>query len=157
MRPLVVIEESPPTYGSALSEARERGWRLDEGWENARAGEVRVGEIASAAAAASALLAVVAGAGLVVHVRADRDLVDRFCDDLRRFGDIDYRTASTPRRPRLTSEQRQLIDLLADGVTLGGAARRLNLSRRTADRRLAEARRTFGVETTAELLARSAR
>jgi DNA-binding NarL/FixJ family response regulator len=154
---LVVVENSPPGYAGALADARETGSRLSEGWENAREGEVRVGEIASAADAAAALLAVVAGAGLVAHVRAERELVDRLCDDLRRFGDVDYRTASTPRRPRLTTEQRQLVDLLAEGMTLGEAARRLNLSRRTADRRLAEARRTFGVETTAELLVRAAR
>lgn len=157
MRPLVVVEESSPAYAGALAEARETRWRLDEGWENARAGEVRVGEIVSAADAAAALLAVVAGAGLIVHVRAERELVDRFCDDLRRFGHVDYRTASTPRRPRLTPEQRRLVDCLGEGLTLGEAARRLNLSRRTADRRLAEARRVFGVETTAELLVRTAR
>lgn len=74
------------------------------------------------------------------------------CDDLRRFGDVDYRTASTPLRPRLTSEQRRLVDLLAEGLTLGEAALQLNLSRRSADRRPAEARRAFGVGTIAELL-----
>lgn len=157
MRPLVVVEDSPPAYADALAEVRESGWRLTEGWENACAGEVRVGEIASAADAAAALLAVVTGAGLVAHMRAERKLVDRICDDLRRFGDVDYRTASTPRRPRLTAEQRRLVDLLAGGLTLGEAAVQLNLSRRTADRRLAQARCAFGVETTAELLVRTAR
>lgn len=157
MRLLIVVEDSPPAYAAALAEARDRGFRLSEGWENAHEGEVRVGEIASAADAAAALLAIVAGAGVVAHARVERDLVDRFCDDLRRFGDVDYRTASSPRRPRLTSEQRRLVDLLADGLTLGEAAQRLNLSRRTADRRLAEARRAFGVETTAQLLVRTAR
>jgi DNA-binding CsgD family transcriptional regulator len=157
VRPLVVVENSPPVYADALAEARESGWELRDGWEQARAGEVRVGEIATAGDAAAALLAVVAGAGLVAHVHAERDLVERFCDDLRRFGAVDYRTAATPRRPRLTAEQRELVDLLADGLTLGEAARRVNLSRRTADRRLAEARRTYGVETTPELLVRAAR
>ena len=157
MRPLVVIEDSPPAYAGALADVHASGWTLEEGWENASEGEVRVGEIASAADAAAALLAVVAGAGLVAHMRAERELVDRFCDDLRRFGPVDYRTASTPRGPRLTSEQRRLVDLLAEGLTLGEAARRLNLSRRTADRRLAEARGALGVETTAELLVRTAR
>ena len=157
MRPLVVVESSTAGYADALAEARERGWQSQEGFESARDGEVRIGQIAHAADAAAALLAVVAGAGLVVHMPADRELVDRFCDDLRRFGDVDYRTETTPRRPRLTSEQRRLVDLLADGVTLGIAAQRLNLSRRTADRRLAEARHAFGVETTAELLDRTRR
>ena len=76
---------------------------------------------------------------------ARREFVDRFCDDLRRFGEVDYRTAATPLRPQLTREQR-LVDLLAEGMTLGEAAERLNLSRRSADRRVAEARRMFGVE-----------
>jgi hypothetical protein len=42
-------------------------------------------------------------------------------------------------------------------MTLGAAAQHLHLSRRTADRRLAEARQAFGVETTPALLVRAAR
>jgi DNA-binding CsgD family transcriptional regulator len=50
----------------------------------------------------------------------------------------------------LTAEERDLLALLADGQTLGAAARSLHLSRRTADRRLAGARAKLGVASTAE-------
>lgn len=93
-------------------------------------------------------------AGVVVHGVADRDVLDRLCDDLRRLGPLDHRTASTPRTSRLTSEERALVDRLLEGETLGEAALELNLSRRTADRRMASVRKKAGVATTAEALVR---
>lgn len=45
-------------------------------------------------------------------------------------------------------EARALIGRIAAGDTLGEAAHALHLSRRTADRRLAQARRALGVERT---------
>lgn len=49
-------------------------------------------------------------------------------------------------------EARALLDLLASGVPLGQAAGILHLSRRTADRRMAEVRRALGVRTTTAAL-----
>ena len=118
---------------------------------------VCTGTVASADDAAGALLAVVAGAGLVVAARADRAVVDRLCDDLRRFGRVDHRTGGESQRPALTREERALAELLLDGQSLGEAARRLNVARRTADRRLASLRRKLEVETTAEALVELAR
>ena len=46
----------------------------------------------------------------------------------------------------------ELLRRLASGMSLGEAAMALHLSRRTADRRLAAARRQLRVETTAEAL-----
>ena len=46
-----------------------------------------------------------------------------------------------------------LISRIAAGDTLGQAARALHLSRRTADRRLAQARRALGVERTVVAIA----
>lgn len=51
---------------------------------------------------------------------------------------------------KLRCEQRRLLELLAAGETLGEAARHLALSRRTADRRLSQARGELGVASTAE-------
>jgi DNA-binding CsgD family transcriptional regulator len=76
-------------------------------------------------------------------------VIDRLCSDLRTFGRIEHRLERR-RRPALTVEQRELLALLADGLSLGDAAQRLHLSRRTADRRLAAARATLGASTTAE-------
>lgn len=50
-------------------------------------------------------------------------------------------------------DARALIGHIAAGATLGEAARALHLSRRTADRRLAQARRTMGVERTVVVIA----
>jgi DNA-binding CsgD family transcriptional regulator len=54
----------------------------------------------------------------------------------------------------LRSDQRRLLELLAEGMTVEEAARRVFISRRTADRRLAEARIALGVRTTTEAVAR---
>jgi DNA-binding CsgD family transcriptional regulator len=54
----------------------------------------------------------------------------------------------------LRFDQRRLLELLAQGMTVGEAARRVFVSRRTADRRLAEARIALGVRTTTEAVAR---
>lgn len=50
-------------------------------------------------------------------------------------------------------EARALISRLAAGATLGQAAKAVHMSRRTADRRLAQARRALGVERTVVAIA----
>lgn len=157
--PLIVVEGSEAALGHALREVKDAGWEIVGGWRVPAASEriVCTGTIASNEDAAAALLAVVAGAGVVAFGCADRDVLDRLCDDLRRLGRLDHRPSSTPLPPSLTSDERALAEHLLDGLTLGEAARRVNISRRTADRRLASIRRTLGVETTAEALARLAR
>lgn len=153
-RPLIVVEGPDAAVGEALVEARKAGWEVVQGWK-VPPGVDRVvctGVVGSAEDAAGALLAAVAGAGLIVTGRADRGVLDRLCDDLRRLGPLDHRTPATPRAASLTSEERALTELLLEGQTLGEAARQLSISRRTADRRLASVRRAVGVETTAEAL-----
>ncbi len=150
-QPLAVVLGSPAHLADELSAAAAAGLRIVAGWAGG-VGDVCTGRIGGPEDAAAALLAVVAGAGLVADVDASDELVDRLCDDLRRFGRVDVLTATSPRRPALTSLQRELLATLAAGRTLGTAARELGLPRRTADRRLAEARAALGVKTTAEAL-----
>jgi DNA-binding CsgD family transcriptional regulator len=152
MRPLVVVEGGGAAVAEALAAVRANGGRVLEGWSGAGPGVVCVGVVESGTDAAAAVMAAVAGAGVVVDGRADRETLDRLCDDLRRLGSLDHRTEDAPRGPRLTREQAELLGLLGAGLTLGESARRLNLSRRTADRRLARARAVLGVETTAEAI-----
>ena len=156
MKPLVVVEGSDGAYADALAEARAAGWTLVSGWKTRRADAVCTDVVADADDAAAALLAAVGGAGLVVDARASREIVDRLCDDLRRLGRLDHCVGDAARRPRLTREEQALVTLLLDGATLGEAAGRLELARRTADRRLASVRAKLGVETTAEALVRLA-
>ncbi len=116
---------------------------------------VRVGRVANAEDAATAVLCAVAGADLVVDAAAPREVIDRLCDDLRRLGEVEHRIGPPP--SGLDADQRSLLALLLGGATLGQAARELHLSRRTADRRLAAARAALGARTTSEAVAAAAR
>jgi DNA-binding CsgD family transcriptional regulator len=150
-RLFVVVEASERALLSAVREVERDGAQVVGGWRNDPA-VVCTGVVRDAADAAEALLAAVAGAGLIVHAQAERDVVDRLVDDLRRFGPVDHRTGEPDPGPGLTADEGRLLDRLAEGKTLGEAAAELHLSRRTADRRLASVREKLGVATTAEAL-----
>jgi len=105
------------------------------------------------AEAGDVVLAALAGASLTVESGADPALVERIQGDLRRLGRDDAMTLQAPvAAPELSPDGVGLLGRLAEGMSLGEAAVSLHLSRRTADRRLAEARVTLGVATTAEAL-----
>ena len=149
---VLVVAEGEGVFADALAEVRDGGWSVVDGFrERAGADVVCAGVVESERDAAAALLAAVSGCGIVADARAPRDVIDRLCSDLRTFGRLEHRLERR-RRPALTVEQRELLGLLADGVSLGDAAERLHLSRRTADRRLSAARTTLGASTTAEAL-----
>jgi DNA-binding CsgD family transcriptional regulator len=159
--PLVVVEGEGDELAAARRELEWAGWRMVDGWETAspaRTGPVvRAGTMRSSSDAVDALLAALAGDGVLVAACAGRELIDRLCDDLRRLGPVDHRLGGRPAPPALSPEQVELLRLLGEGASLGDTARRLNVSRRTADRRIASARRTLGVNTTAEAVRRAAR
>jgi len=136
VKPLVVVEGSDRAFAQACREAVGDG--------------VRFHQVRDEGEAAEALLAAVGGSGLVVHAMADRDVIDRLVDDLRRLCPVDHRTGEPEPGPGLTADERRLLEALANGGTLGEAATELHLSRRTADRRLASARTKLGAATTAE-------
>lgn len=115
-----------------------------------------VGTVGDPAEAGHAVLAAIAGARLVLEACAPRDVIDQLCDDLRRVGQVDHRVGSS-RTPRVGSDERALLELLLGGASIGEAARRLHISRRTADRRLAAARHALDAGTTAEALRAAAR
>jgi DNA-binding CsgD family transcriptional regulator len=148
VKPLVVVEGSSRGLAAVRRELEQAGLTVVDGWQG-RPGVVSSGVVEDALGAAEALLAAIGGAGVVIDARADRDVTDRLLDDLRRLGAVDHRIGD-PELPVLTAEERELLALLAAGTTLGSAAARLHLSRRTADRRLAQARGKLGAATTAE-------
>lgn len=148
MRPLVVVEGSARGAAAAKRELESAGWKILDGWRN-EPGVVCAGVVDDELDAAEALLAAIGGAGVVIEARADREVIDRLIDDLRRLGTVEHRIGE-PEMPLLTTEERELLALLAAGTTLGEAASRLHLSRRTADRRLATARAKLGAASTAE-------
>jgi DNA-binding CsgD family transcriptional regulator len=155
----VVLEDHPPGVGAEIAAefAGLRG-RVIDGWHRAAPGTeaVCVGAVRDARDAAAAVLCAVGGARLVVEGGAEREVMDRLCDDLRRLGELDHRIGDRD-GPRLSADERALLALLLGGATLGQAARELHISRRTADRRLAAARTGLDARTTAEAVAAAAR
>ena len=93
----------------------------------------------------------------MIAARADRDVIDRLADDLRRLGPVDHRVGEPDAGPAVPPESRAILGLLAEGHSLGEAAGILGLSRRTADRRLADARTALGVDRTTAAIARARR
>lgn len=97
----------------------------------------------------------------VVVVGSDElasDLLEAVTGELRRVGPGVQVLESAPPETaaRSLDEQAQsLLDLLADGMTVAQAARRLGLSSRTATRRIEAARQHFGVASTAEAIVAS--
>jgi DNA-binding NarL/FixJ family response regulator len=109
--------------------------------------------------AEAAVLAAVQGATVTAYVDGPGHLADLLQSDLRRLGSVEVLRGSVDEplsepdaAADLDPQVQALLDLMVDGATLGDAARALHLSRRTADRRLALARRALGVSTTTEVL-----
>ena len=137
----------------AARELVASGWRVTD--ETAvRAGErvaVRV-DATTLPGARAALLAAAHGAAVIATVDPGTPAAARLHEDLRRIGPVELRRHPVP-GPVLSDEQRRLLELLGGGSTLDEAARAVHVSRRTAVRRVAEARRALGVATTAEAAA----
>ena len=150
MARFVVLENTEASAARAL--AAGFGGPLVDGWDGpAPPGAVRVGVVADAAGAARAVLAAVRGCDLVVQAAGERSVIDQLCDDLRRLGALEHLVGGeAPGTPVLSAEERGLLARLVAGASLGQAARALHISRRTADRRLASARRALGARTTSE-------
>lgn len=156
-RPLVVLEGySPAAVAAIATEFAGGSGGVVTGWDRPARGVICVGRVATAAHAAAAVLCAVAGAGVVADAVAERDVIDRLCDDLARLGELDHRIGE-PDAPSLGPEERQLLALLLGGSTLGQAAQALHISRRTADRRLRAARDALGAQSTSGAVAAAAR
>jgi DNA-binding CsgD family transcriptional regulator len=148
--PLIVVEGSVSAFAAARADITAGGWTVVESWAAARRGVVCAAVVDGEGSARSVVLAALAGAGVLVHGVAPRDVLDRLCDDLRRLGPLDHRIAEPDATPTLEPDDRALLELLLGGASLGDAAHTLHISRRTADRRLARARLALGAATTTE-------
>lgn len=151
----VVIESgAPDALERACADVAARGLRIVRTLEVAGPGTAYTSQVTDERAAQHAVLAALAGAHLVVAATAPREVIDMLCEDLRRLGTLDHQVGA-PATPvhGLGDTERALLEHLLRGDSLGEAANALHLSRRTADRRLAAARRALGAATTAEALA----
>jgi len=154
IRPLVLAEGPPAgrrrVLDDAIASARRDGWGIVRGWA-APLGRERIvctGIVRTRDQGRRALLAALAGSGLIVALSADRETIDRFLDDLRRLGPVAHLVVPNERRV-LSDAERTLLEALADGLTVREAAAELGVAVRTAERRLATARRILGVPSTA--------
>ena len=144
-----------PTVRRVLSNARDR-LGADSRISAASAisgadgpGVVRV--VASESEAAAAVLDAAHGHTVIASVADGDPLFDALYSDLRRLGSGEVRLAPAGAAlPPLPSECEELLVLLAAGQSLGSAASQLHISRRTADRRMSQARDVLGVRTTVE-------
>jgi DNA-binding CsgD family transcriptional regulator len=160
MTPRYVLTSITQAAATARRLASE-GWQIHEGfalpdtpWDISASRAVLVGLVDDATAAADAVLAAERGAGIVATVGPDSDIAASLVAELARVGPV-ARTAdgaSTP-GPPLTPEQRALLDRLAAGASIAAAAEAEFISLRTANRRIADARRTLGVRTTRQAVA----
>lgn len=131
-----------------------QGWRPrrgftvpDEPWDLGAQKHLAVGAVRTADDAAAALMLAVRGARLVVSVDSDAPWAQDFQADLDRIsGAAPVPESQLP----LSAEQRQLFELLAKGRSIAAAAEELFVSLRTANRRIADARKTLGAGTTSE-------
>jgi DNA-binding NarL/FixJ family response regulator len=143
------------------------GWRTREGfalpeagWDVAEQGLVLFGRVPDMDAAALAVLAAARGAGVVVIADDQSDTGRAVLADLSRIGPVLTDPNADPVDEQadqgagddlpLTDEQRALLDRLGAGETIAAAAEAEFLSLRTANRRIAEARKALGVRTTRE-------
>lgn len=159
-RSFIVLEGPPGCSESDSARLRRLGCEILDGFPGRGVSGRRSfchAVITSAEDAVGALLAALDGHGLLVEARADRAVVDRLIEDLRRLGPVDHRIVGGAAADAIDQEGLAILALLAEGHSLGEAALELCMSRRTADRRLAEARRALGVERTTEAVARARR
>lgn len=134
------------------------GWRppLVLGWSLAHERIACLGEIRERADAADAVVMAARGAGVIALVRCDSSTLALLVDDLRQLDEpeLDTSLAGGEPLPHLDADQLGILRMIAAGATVTEAAEALHLSRRTAARRLADARRQLGVSTTVEAVAR---
>jgi DNA-binding NarL/FixJ family response regulator len=150
--PLILAADS--TLGDEIArELVASGLRVVHDTAGATAERVAVlVDATTLAGARAAVLAAANGAAVIAIVDPNAPAAARLHEDLRRIGPVEVRRRPAP-GPVLTDQQRRLLELLAGGSTLDEAALSVHVSRRTAVRRLAEARRALGVLTTAEAAA----
>ena len=163
-RPLVVVEGPTGLLGTqvaaALAVARRGGWELVRGWTipATRGRFVCSGAVRTPEDAGMALRAAAGGAGLVVAASAARATVDRLLADLRRLGAVQHvPEGSVAGAARLTGQDRALLGLLAEGLTVAEAGVALHLGAGAAQRRLATACRRAGVGSASAALAAALR
>lgn len=154
--PLIVVDAAESLDATA-DRLRSDGWRIADDLRAPPLDLARTvirGVIDRPELAEAAVLVAAWGGGLLVAVDGLAEHArHRLLDDLHRIGPVDRSAAVPLATDPAENDGLRLLDLIAEGRSLGEAARELNMSRRTADRRLAAARAALGVGSTAAAIA----
>ncbi|MCU1496074.1 MAG: hypothetical protein JWM47_27 [Acidimicrobiales bacterium] len=155
-RPLVVLcDDHLPEHPVPTGWRGRQGFALpDAPWDLADRRWMCIGTIDGPEDAGRAIEALSRGVGLAVAVRVEGDLRHRTLEDLHRLGEVRPGADGDDLAALLDPDQLALLGALAAGATVGAAAEAVHLSRRTANRRLAELRARLGVDSNAEAIGR---
>ncbi len=148
-QPPRILLDTAAKQAAAEDVLRRAGWTIRRGWSGGR-GEVRSGVVSDVEDAGALLRWVLDGGGVVALVAAPA-LRAALHDDLRHLGGV-HTWEDACRRPGVLvhHEGAALLELIAQGLSVGESARRAHVSLRTAERRLAAARRVLGAASTEE-------
>ncbi len=141
---------------AVLRSLARAGWRPRQGFtlppvvDLGVARLVLFGRVAAHATARPAVTAAVRGAGVVAVADVASPAGRTLLTDLGRLGPVTDRAVPVRAVDQLTGEQRRLLERLAAGETIAGAAAAEFLSLRTANRRIAEVRALYGARSTRE-------
>lgn len=156
-RPPLHVVDSTAAASSVLRRLTSRGWTVLAGfvlpadpWDVTRRQLVVSGPVSSVDEVAPVVLAAARGAA-VVAIAEPRGAAGRaLLEDLRRIGPVAGTEApgADAQVDGLSADQCALLDRLADGESIAAAAEAEFLSLRTANRRIAQARKSLEVSTT---------
>ena len=159
------MEPSRPPVLLLAADALDRfaglpGWTVhdgfdlpDEPWDLSRRRILCVG-VVDDEAVGPAMAAATRGAGLAIAVEARGTVRHRFLEDLHKLGDVVLHEPAADPVVQLDPLQRALLEALAEGATVTAAADAAHVSRRTANRALADARARLDVASTAAAVRR---
>jgi DNA-binding NarL/FixJ family response regulator len=168
--PVLVVEDS--VQALALSaDLRASGYKIHNGFVADRndfwpaaSSLVCVGTADDEESRQAAILAGAQGAGLLVMLPKDSPVPDTFLRDLDRIavtrgqrGGADWHGSAAGDGSALSAEMTALLRGIGRGRAVADVAQELNMSLRSAHRRLAEARTRLGVKTTAAAVAEEVR
>lgn len=150
--PLLILTEGElPSFTGLAGWQVHRGFELPERpWDLSDRRLACVGVVGDEVSARAALTASTRGAALVVAIALTGASRQRVVEDLHKATvPVDgVPVPQGPAGPDLEPLQQQLLEALASGLTVTAAAEVAHVSRRTANRALADARERLGVETT---------
>ena len=151
--PVIVLPDPASRWSVPTGWHVHHGFDLpDQPWDLSGRHLVCHGPITGETEAVAAVTALSRGTGLAVSLGVSGDLRFRLLEDLHQLGVVSQPDDADD--DGLDDDHRRLIGALIDGATVTDAARQLNMSRRTASRRLLEIRTALGVDSTAEAITR---